>query len=97
MAKYDVKDGFYRIHLHPEHAVKLAIVLPPYDGLPPLITIPFVLTMGWKNSPPTFSAFSETTCDVANARLYKRHAPPHRLEHLPAPLDNFQTILPSAT
>jgi hypothetical protein len=89
MAKYDVKDGFYRIHLRPEHSVKLAIVLPPYEGLPPLVAIPFVLTMGWKNSPPTFCSFSETTCDVANARLYKRHAPPHRLEHLPAPLDNI--------
>jgi hypothetical protein len=94
LSKYDVKDGFYRIHLRPEHGVKLAIVLPPYDGLPPLIAIPFVLTMGWKNSPPTFCAFSETACDVANARLYKRHAPPHRLEHLPAPLDNFTTAVP---
>src|SRR5512146_26202 len=45
--------------------------------------------MGWRNSPPTFCAFSETACDVANAHLYKRHAPPHWLEHLPAPLDNL--------
>jgi hypothetical protein len=95
MAKYDVKDGFYRLHLRPEHCVKLAIVLPPYEGLPPLVAIPFVLTMGWTNSPPTFCAFSETTCDVANSRLYRRHAPPHRLEGLPAPLDNFHVTAPS--
>ena len=94
MAKYDIKDGFYRIHLRPEHCLKLAIILPQYDGLPPLVAIPFVLTMGWKNSPPTFCGFSETTCDVANSRLYKRHAPPHRLEHLPAPLDNISVKAP---
>ena len=95
MSKYDVKDGFYRIHLRPEHCVKLAIVLPRYDGLPPLVAIPFVLTMGWQNSPPTFCGFSETACDVANSRLYKRHAPPHRLEHLPASLDRILDSAPS--
>jgi hypothetical protein len=26
---------------------------------------------------PTFCAMSET-CDIANARLYRRHSPPHR-------------------
>jgi len=36
IAKFDVKDGFYRIHLRPAHCPRLAIVLPRYEGLPPL-------------------------------------------------------------
>lgn len=47
-----------------------------------MVAVPLVLTMGWINSPPTFCALSETACDIANSRLYRRHAPIHRLEHL---------------
>jgi hypothetical protein len=79
-SKYDLKDGFYKLHFRPAHALNLAVVLPQYEGLPPLVAIPLCLTMGWINSPPTFCGLSETICDVANNRLFRRHAPPHRLE-----------------
>jgi hypothetical protein len=87
LSKYDIKDGFYRIHLRPSDCLRLAIVLPRYEGLPPLVAIPMSLTMGWTNSPPTFCALTETICDVANSRLYRRHAPPHRLEKVAASHD----------
>ena len=82
ISKYDVKDGFYRVHLRPAHCLSLCVTMPHYDGLPPLVVVPLVLTMGWTNSPPTFCAVSESICDLATSRFYMRHAPPHRLEEL---------------
>lgn len=87
IAKFDIKDGFYRVHLRPEHCVRLAVVLPKYPGLPPLVAVPLSLTMGWTESPPTFTSVTESACDVTNNRMYRRHAPPHRLESLSEPLD----------
>jgi len=40
--------------------------------------------MGWVNSPPLFCSLTETICDLANARMYRRHAPHHRQESLAA-------------
>ena len=94
MAKFDIKDGFYRLHLRPSHCPRLAIVLPRYEGLPPLIAIPLAITMGWTNSPPTFCTLTETAADVCNDQLYKRHAPPHRLESLATSHDNLNSSLP---
>ena len=47
--------------------------------------------MGWGQSPPTFSAMSETACDRANERmrLSPTHAPPHRLEEHALPMDDL--------
>jgi hypothetical protein len=80
--KLDLKDGFYRVHLRPRQALALSVLLPEYEGLPQLVAVPLALTMGWINSPPTFTSVSETICDLANHSLYKRHAAPHRLEGL---------------
>ena len=89
LAKYDIKDGFYRMMLRPDHAPSLAVILPTYPGEEPMIAIPLVLTMGWINSPPSFCAMSETVCDMTAARSYRRHAPPHRLEHHAAEHDDI--------
>jgi hypothetical protein len=88
LAKYDVKDGFYRMMVRPEHTPSLCVILPRYEGEVQMVAVPLVLTMGWINSPPTFCAMSETACDLANSRLYRRHAPAHRLEHLAATHDD---------
>jgi len=40
--------------------------------------------MGWVNSPPLFCSLTETICDLANVRMYRRHAPPHRQKSLAA-------------
>ena len=87
LAKYDVKDGFYRMMLRALHALGLTVILPRYEGEEPMVAVPLVLTMGWVNSPPIFCAMSETACDIANARMYRRFAPPHRLEALAATHD----------
>jgi hypothetical protein len=91
LAKYDIKDGFYRMMIRARDALALTVILPKYDGEEQMVAVPLVLTMGWINSPPTFCAMSETACDIANARLYRRHSPPHRLEHLASTHD---AILP---
>ena len=85
MAKFDVNNGFYNIQLHPRHALRLAVILPSYDDLPPLVAIPLSMTMGWERSPPTFSTASETGADISNANMQdlERQAP-HRLEDLAA-------------
>ena len=79
--KNDLKDGFYRMYLTPEGCLRLAVLLPRYDGEPPLVGIPLACTMGWTESPPTFCAMSETVCDRANARFKSDplNAPKHRL------------------
>ena len=65
-----------------QRAPRLALALLHYEGEEALVAIPTSMTMGWVNSPPTFSAVSETITDLANHRMYRRHAAPHRLEHL---------------
>ena len=89
LSKYDIKDGFYRVFLNAADAPALAVTLPHYDGETPLVAIPLSLTMGWTESPPTFCAITETIADLANARAYKHHVAPHRLEHHSTPLDQW--------
>ena len=79
LCKHDIKDGFYRMFLRASDCPRLALVLPTYPGEPQLIAIPMSSTMGWVQSPPTFSTMSETACDVANQRMIESPtmAPPH--------------------
>ena len=83
IAKIDIADGFYRVGLAPRDAPKLGVMLPLIGDEEPMVAIPFVLPMGWVNSPPFFSALTETAADVMNKEL-NRNAPqpPHRLESL---------------
>ena len=83
LAKFDVSDGFYRIRLAIRDALKLAVVfLPDSDG-ETMVAIPCALPMGWTESPPGFSAATETVCDLANQDLREgvTHGP-HKLENL---------------
>jgi hypothetical protein len=70
--------------------LKLATLMPRYEGEEQLLAVPLVLTMGWTNSPPTFCAASETVADLANANLFRRTVPPHRLEHLASAHDVWE-------
>ena len=48
----------------------------------PLIAFPLALPMGWIESTPYFTAFTETACDLANDQLRAcRTRPTHRTEH----------------
>ena len=91
LAKHDLKDGFYRMFFEPQGCLRLAVVLPKYEGEEQLIAIPLACTMGWTQSPPTFSTMSETTCDVANMAIRSGKKPelPHRLEAKAAAMDDL--------
>ena len=82
LCKHDIKDGFYRMFLAPKDCIRLTLVLPRYEGEEQLVAIPMSCTMGWVESPPSFSSMSETVCDRANERFRKLpyRCPPHRLE-----------------
>ena len=71
LSKFDIDNGFYRLFLDADDALKLATLMPRYKGEEQLLTIPLVLTMGWTNLPPTFCAASETIADLANANLFQ--------------------------
>jgi hypothetical protein len=71
LAKIDITDGFYRIWLQQADILKFGIALhcialPTLPGQPQLITFPLALPMGWVESPPYFTALTETACGLAN-------------------------------
>lgn len=66
MSTVDIADGFYRMGLRPDDALRLGMLFPTRKGEPRLIAIPLVLPMGWKESPPSFCSATETVADVAN-------------------------------
>ena len=72
LAKIDVADGFYRVWVQLADVPKLGVALPTAPGCDPLIAFPLALPMGWVESPPYFTAITETACDRANAML-SRH------------------------
>ena len=90
MAKLDISDGFYRINLAPADIPRLGLVFPSLPHQPPLVALPLVLPMGWKNSPPVFCAATETAADIANSLLVSHpDLPQHRLEHHASVHDDF--------
>ena len=95
LAKHDVKDGFYRLYLKAKQLLHLALLLPRYDDEPQLIAIPMSCTMGWTESPPTFSTMSETICDDANASFQRSplQVPEHRLEAAAQEKDDYDKSL----
>ena len=66
LLKLDIADGFYRIALNINDIPKLGVVFPSPEDEEPLVALPLVLPMGWKNSPPAFCATTETVADLAN-------------------------------
>ena len=71
MLKCDLADGYYRLGLVISDIPKLAVSFPSTDQQDPLIALPLVLPMGWKNSGPAFCAATETIADMANAVIQK--------------------------
>ena len=94
LAKGDLSDGFYRVDLAPEDAAKLSLVFPVRPGSSEyLVAVPLVLPMGWQNSPPYFSAVTETIADITNTNLGNPSYIPesHPLDELAAELDDTPT------
>lgn len=100
LAKIDIADGFYRIGLYPRDIPRLGVILPTTER-EPLVALPLALPMGWVESPPYFTAVTETACDLLNAALRRGwdHPPPHPLESLAAtqPATPVGTAMPSTT
>jgi hypothetical protein len=65
MAKFDIKDGFWRLNCQEGEEWNFAYVLPQAEGEPVRLVVPLSLQMGWVESPPNFCAASETARDVA--------------------------------
>ena len=90
LSKTDLSDGFYQLHLNPTSALKLAV---PFDHEgQTFVAIPTRLPMGWTESPPAFSAVTETIADIVNEALESNSSIPqaHPLEasastHVPVP------------
>ena len=82
LIKVDISDGFYRVHVNPDHAVRLGVSFPPAPDGTRLVAFPMVLPMGWVNSPPLFCAVTETITDISNQAKQSRQYPStyHRLE-----------------
>lgn len=100
--KVDIADGFYRVGIAADGTPALAVVVPSYPGEAPLVGIPLALPMGWVESPPAFCVATETVADLANSRMHRMYAPPHRLEQLantsvPPPLASGLLVAPART
>jgi len=65
MAKWDIKDGFWRLDCEDGQEWNFAYVLPQPPGVPVKLVVPTSLQMGWIESPPYFCAAAETGRDVA--------------------------------
>ena len=76
LPKLDISDGFYRVNLNIDDIPKLGVAFSTKPGEPHLVVFPLVLPMGWKNSPPIFSAATETIADLTNYRIKGGLPPP---------------------
>jgi hypothetical protein len=94
LGKIDISDGFYRIGLQASDIPRLGVIL-PQTGTQLYAAFPLALPMGWVESPPYFTAATETACDLTNQAIAQdwRMPPPHRLESLAhTPPDNILRI-----
>ncbi len=64
MAKYDIKDGFWRMDCHEGEGWNFSYVLPQPPGEAIQIVVPTSLQMGWIESPAFFCATTEMGQDV---------------------------------
>ena len=95
MLKLDISDGFYRIDIAPDDIPRLGVVFPVKPGSEPLVALPLVLPMGWKNSPPIFSAATETAADIANCDIRSpAPVPTHPLGTLASKMDDPMVLHP---
>ena len=65
MAKWDIKDGFWRMDCAAGEEWNFAYVLPQEEGQPTTLVVPTSLQMGWVESPPYFCAATETSRDIS--------------------------------
>ena len=71
MAKWDIKDGFWRLDCEQGQEWNFCYVLPAPENEPVQLVVPTSLQMGWIESPPYFCTASETARDVAEQYLQR--------------------------
>ncbi len=64
MAKWDIKDGFWRMDCGEGKEWNFAYVLPQDEGKPTMLVVLTSLQMGWVESPPYFCTATETARDI---------------------------------
>lgn len=98
MAKWDVKDGFWRLMCQEGEEYNFAYVLPQRKGMPVKLVIPTSLQMGWIESPAYFCAASETSRDVAEKYCQAKMGslPPHKFAKYMKGSDEYLS-LPTST
>ena len=94
MAKWDVKDGFWRLNNALGDEYNFAYVLPQEPGATPKLVIPTSLQMGWIESPPYFCAASETGRDVAAQYINTPigSLPTHKFQQLTEASTDFEAL-----
>mmetsp|Transcript_905 Transcript_905/g.1359 ORF Transcript_905/g.1359 Transcript_905/m.1359 type:complete len:413 (+) Transcript_905:2296-3534(+) len=91
MIKVDISDGYYRIPITPSGALNLAVALPS-PRRRPLLAIPTVLPVGWRDSAPYFCMATESVADYTNVQSPAKCPPvPHFQESSPGACDKFQS------
>ena len=80
MMEVDTTDGFYRLGLSPEDVPYLWVCLPLSPDGKTLVAFPLVLLTGWVESPPQFSAVTETVAKLSNTAL-REQTPRLRTPH----------------
>ena len=83
MAKWDIKDGFWRMDGREGEEWNFACVLPQPEGEPIRLVIPTSLQMRWVESPPYFCAATETARDIATTYIETGIGtwPNHKFDH----------------
>lgn len=94
MAKWDIKDGFWRLDCEAGQEWNFAYVIPQEDGKPVKLVIPTSLQMGWIESPPYFCAAAETDRDVTEQYIETPVSllPSHKFAKYPATGKDFQSL-----
>jgi hypothetical protein len=59
LVKIDVADSFYRIAIQATYVSKLGVIFPMEAGEEPLVALPLVLPLGWKESPSVLTSATE--------------------------------------
>jgi hypothetical protein len=65
MAKWDVKDGFWRMDCEEGEEWNFSYVMPQKESEPTRVVVPTSLQMGWVESPPYFCTATKTSRDMA--------------------------------
>ena len=95
MAKWDIKDGFWRLDCEAGEEWNFSYVLPSTFGTEDVaLVVPTSLQMGWIESPPYFCVASETARDVAAsyAELPLGTQPPHDFLHYTKMHDDYHAL-----